>query len=163
MRAVMVGLVVFVWVFLWGELSWANVLAGVVLGVVLTALVPGPAPGAFTIRPIRAVLFAFEFAWRLAVSSVAVAVKVLTPGSRVREGILRIEVRPVSPEVQIVVAGSISLTPGTFVTEITERPDATVFYVHVLDLDDVEAMRRDLNGYANRAVAAFAARPREAR
>lgn len=163
MRGVMIGLVVFVWVFLWGEASWGNVLAGAVLGVLVTALVPRPEPGAFTIRPIRATRFAFEFAWRLVVSSLAVALKVLTPGSRVREGIVRVVVPPVSPEVQIVVAGSISLTPGTFVIEITERPDATVFYVHVLDLDDVEQTRVDLTGYARRAAAAFSVHAAESR
>lgn len=156
MRTAMVVLVAVVWTFLWGDLSWANVLAGVVVGLVLVALFDHPGRGSFTVRPLRAARFALEFARRLVVSSLVVAWEVVTPRTRVREGIVRVVVPRVTPEVQVLISGAISLTPGTLVIDIAERDARTVFYVHVLHLRDLSAVRADLTGYAGRAIEAFA-------
>ncbi len=142
------------WVALWEELSAANLLAGLTLGVLLLLVFPmrpRGVPGAFRLG--ATVRFAGYFAWKLVEASAVVTWEVLTPTNRINEGIVAIPIRGVSETLTTLVANAISLTPGTLTLEV--RQDPTVLYVHVLHLDDIEAVRRDVQHLEVLAIRAF--------
>ncbi len=150
----MVAWLVVVWLFLWEGLSFANVLAGLVLGslfVVLFPMRPRGVPGAF--RPTAAARFAGFFAWKLVQASMIVACEVVTPQNRINEGIVAVPIRGVSETLTTLVANAISLTPGTLTLEVRHQP--AVLYVHVLHLDDIGAVRRDVQYLEVLAIRAF--------
>lgn len=150
----MVGWLLAVWLFLWEDLSFANVLAGLALGsllVVLFPMRPRGIPGAF--RPLAAARFAGFFAWKLVEASMIVAWEVMTPQNRINEGIVAVPIRGVSETLTTLVANAISLTPGTLTLEVRHQPP--VLYVHVLHLEDIDAVRHDVQYLEVLAIRAF--------
>ena len=131
------------WVALWEDLSAANLLAGLAVATGLVTLFPLSPPGvAGTLRPAAAVRFALYFAWKLVEASLVLAWEVVTPRNRINQGIVAVPIQGVSDTLTTLVANAISLTPGTLTIEIRRRP--TVLYVHVLHLQDIEAVRREV-------------------
>jgi multicomponent Na+:H+ antiporter subunit E len=147
-------ILVLVWVALWEELSWGNVVSGTLVGLAVLALSPPrPRPTSGKLRPIPAIRFLTYFMWKLAESNVIVGWEVVTPRNRINEGIVAVPIRGLSDRLITLVANCISLTPGTLTLEVERSP--AVLYVHVLHLDDVAAVRRDVQHLEALAVRAF--------
>jgi len=149
-----------IWVALWGDLTALNVVGGLLLAVAVQAVVPigrrsGPRGH---VRPLRTALLVPYFVGKLAVASLDVAREALRPRIRIREGIVAVPLRTDSPMVAAFVANFVALTPGTLVLEL-ELP---MLYVHVLNLDDPEAVRREIRKIERLALKAFGNRPRPA-
>ncbi len=147
-------LMVLVWMALWGEFSAANLTSGALVATTLAvAMHSGDQPrlGGFRILP--ALRFAGYVAWNLVKANVVVAWEVLTPTTRVREGVIAVELPSATPAVLTIVTTAIGLTPGTVVVEVDEDP--TVLYIHVLHLRDIEATRHDVRHLEALALAAF--------
>ena len=148
------------WTFLWGGVTLANVLGGVVVAVVL--LVALPRPGRVEEGPIVAPLALVGligwFAWQLVAATVAVAAEVLRPPSRskVRPGVVRVDLPGASDGVVTAVANAITLTPGTLTIEV--KPEVPSLYVHVMHLDTPEAVRSAVLELERRIVAAVGSR-----
>lgn len=153
-----IGWISVLWAGLWGDLSAANLVAGAVIGVVVTlgfrrSRDGGDDEGRLVVRPVAAVRFAVVFLWLVLRSSVQVAVTVFLPRRRIHTGIVAVPLRGVSDGVATIVAGAVTLTPGTLTLEATGDP--TTLYVHALDTRDVEAVRRDVRRFEVLAVRAF--------
>lgn len=145
---------VLAWVALWSELSVANVFWGLVVGVVLCVLVPpGSGPRRVTVRPWALLRFAGSFIVGLVQASAIVAWEVVTPGSRIHEGIVAAELRTRSPGVITLIANAISLTPGTLTLEVHDDPP--ILYIHILHLRTVDQVRDDIRRFEDLAIAAF--------
>lgn len=145
---------VLVWVALWSELSVANVIWGLVVGAVLCVLVPPrAAPRQVTVRPLALLRFIGYFLVELVKASTLVAWEVVTPGSRIHEGIVAAQLRTRSPGVVTLIANAISLTPGTLTLEVHDDPPT--LYIHVLHLRTVEEVREDIRRLEDLAIAAF--------
>ncbi len=86
-------------------------------------------------------------------ASAIVAWEVVTPQSRINEGIVAVPIRGVTRGLTAVVANAITLTPGTITLEVHEHP--TVLYVHVLHLHSLEAVRAEVRHLEELAIAAF--------
>lgn len=148
-----------VWTSLWGSVSVANLLGGIVIGIATILLVPvaaDPRPsdaGRLQVRPLAAASFLLFFLRQLVTASAVVAWEVVTPGSRINQGIVRLPLRTRSPGVTTVIANAISLTPGTLTLEVARDP--FVLYVHILHLRGVEEVRADLREVERRALLAF--------
>lgn len=143
-----------VWVALWSRLSLANVIWGLVVGGVLCVLVPPRSgPRQVTVRPLSLLRFAAYFLVELVKASAVVAWEVVTPGSRIHEGIVAVELRTSAPGVVTLIANAISLTPGTLTLEAHDDPPT--LYVHVLHLRTVEQVRDDIRKLEDLAIAAF--------
>jgi multicomponent Na+:H+ antiporter subunit E len=143
-----------VWLALWEDLGAGTVASGIVVASLLVALFPpevGHGGGRF--RPLAVLRFAVFFLWKLFEASITVAWEVVTPRSRINQGIVAIPVRGVSNQLTTLVANAISLTPGTLTIEVDEHP--TVLYVHVLHLRDIEAVRREIQLLEALAIKAF--------
>ena len=87
--------------------------------------------------------YAAYYTRELVRANVHVAQAVISPG-RVehRRGIIEVPLPPSSRLVTAILANAVSLTPGTSIIEVSDRPP--VFHVHVLELDDVDAVRRSI-------------------
>jgi len=66
----------------------------------------------------------------LVVSNIDVMLRVLNPKLPVRPGIVRIKTKLKSPMARMILANSITLTPGTFVVDMTED----IIYVHWIEV-----------------------------
>ncbi len=143
-RLVPVGGMVALWLVLWRDASPANVASGLAVGLAVVAVFPlRPAQARdHTVRPVRLLVFLGYFAWQLVVSNIVVARQILTPRNRVWTGIVAVPVPPGSDLVTTIVANVITLTPGTLTVEVTRDPP--MLYVHVLQVRDIEQVRRDI-------------------
>jgi len=146
------ALVFVVWIALWGNLSWANVASGVLV-VGLIGLIIRPVPRQHQVHPIAMTKLVLIFFWRLITSSVIVVRTVLAPTpERLVSGVVAVRLQHPSRLVATVVADAISLTPGTLTLEATGEPP--VLYIHVLGIDDPEAVREDVRGLEQLVLAA---------
>lgn len=118
------------WVALWGDVSPANVLWGVVIGCALTWFAPiGAARSSF--RVVGFVQLTAYMMKNLVTSSVEVLRTVIRPTpERVSDAIVKVQLRTQSRIVAVVVANSITLTPGTMTLSLD--PHTFELRVHVL-------------------------------
>lgn len=147
-----------VWLALWGEISVVNVGSGVLVVAVL-AVVFRPSARAHTVHPVALVRLLAVFVGRLVTSSASVVRTVLAPTpDRLRSGVVGVELSQTSSLVATVVADAISLTPGTLTLEARTTAPGTgppVLFVHVLGLDDPEAVRADVRQLERLVVSAI--------
>lgn len=136
---------VLLWIVLWGGPT-----PGVLLGalpVVALARIASPRvrderQGSWTIRPFALLHLLVYFHLQLMKASAIVAWEVLTPRNRINEAIVAVPVPDTATVLTSIVANAISLTPGSVTIEVSD--DATMLYVHVLHLRDVEQVRKDV-------------------
>lgn len=142
-----------VWFALWERLSLANAISGIAVAGAITLLHPSRERRVGRPRPIAVIRLLLYFSWKLIEATVVVAWEVVTPRSRIRQGIIAVPVRGVSQTLTTVVANMITLTPGTLTVDVAG--DGSTLYVHVLHLHDAEAVRRDLRHLEALVIAAF--------
>lgn len=92
----------------------------------------------------------FFFIKALLVSNLRVLWDVVTPSHSSRPGIIRLPLDARTDVEIMLVANLISLTPGTLSIDLSE--DRRHLYVHVMFLDDVDAVRRELKNGLERRV-----------
>ena len=148
-------LLVVMWVALWGTLSVANVVSGIAVVLLLMAVFPpvGRRPSGSRLSVRHAVSFAAYFVVKLVQANVVVARIVLARRDLTRPGIVAVRLRSDDDVMSTLVSSFITLTPGTLTLEVREDP--RTLYVHVMQLDDVEAVRREVAEIEARAIRAF--------
>jgi multicomponent Na+:H+ antiporter subunit E len=131
------------WVALWGRVTPANVLSGVAVALGVQAVFRRAAPGpAGRFNPLHFVRFLLYFAYKVLEANLVVAWEVITPRSRINQGIVAVPISGASDAVITSVANVVSLTPGTLTLEVRREPPT--LYIHVLHLRSVEDTRRDV-------------------
>jgi multicomponent Na+:H+ antiporter subunit E len=145
---VVLGVVLFA---LWTALAWLpslqEVIAGALVAVVVVAL---PLPGRevfgefpLTLRKIvMAVVYFFFFLGAVVRSNLDVAFRVLSPRLPINPGIVRVKTRLKSRLGRLLLANSITLTPGTISVAIRGE-DIFVHWINV-SADDPEAATRQI-------------------
>lgn len=148
-----------VWVLLWGTVSVKIVLGGLLVGLIVTLLFPMPVMGSrLPFRPVRLLRLAGFLLVDLMVSGVQVSWETLRYGPRARAGIIAVPLLAGSDRVITMVAGALSLAPGSFVLQIDRR--RAVWYVYALGLRGpspdaaVERVRRQVLTLQRRVIAA---------
>lgn len=146
-----------VWVLLWGTVSVKIILGGLLVAVAVTLLFPMPMSGArLPLRPVRLLRLAGFLIVDLVVSGVQVSWETLRYGPRARAGIIAVPLLAGSDRVITMVAGALSLAPGSFVLQIDRR--GRTWYVYALGLRgpaDVERVRRQVLTLQRRVIAAL--------
>lgn len=118
------------WVALWGDISPANVLWGVVFACALTWFAPMQRSNT-SLQFFGAVQLTLYMMKNLVTSSFAVLRTVIRPTpERVSDAIVKVQLRTQSRIVAVVVANSITLTPGTMTLSLD--PNTFELRVHVL-------------------------------
>jgi multicomponent Na+:H+ antiporter subunit E len=144
---------VVLWMLLWSDLSWANLVGGIGIAALVMALFRSRRHEMPTVRPFPALVFLGYFLFKLVESTIIVAITVVAPKGRTRSGIVAVPLQGCSDTVATLVADAISLTPGSLTLEVRREP--LTLYVHVLHVQDVEAVRRDVLRLETLAVKAF--------
>ncbi len=130
-----------VWLALVNKVTPGNVLLGAILGV-LVPLVTAPYwPRRARIgHPVKVAEYILIVLWDIVVANVQVAAIILFKRNRnIRSHWIAVPLELTSPEAITVLAGTITMTPGTVSAMLSA--DSGSILVHCLDTDDPEAVR----------------------
>jgi len=149
------GAVLFVvWLGLTNSLHPQELLAGALISaaVVWLAIPPRPAEAAqrpWRLRPL--IVYVPVFLKNLILANIDVAARVLNPRLPINPGIVRVPTALTAPHQRLILANSITLTPGTVTLEL-DGPD---MYIHWLDVrsSDPDAAGELIKGEMERAIA----------
>jgi len=125
-----------VWVLLMNDFSLGNVILGFVLGLVIAKLTSAYWPGRPRVRnPLAIAEYTLVVLWDIVVSNVQVAYLVLfRSGPSLRSIYVTVPLDVTSPEAITLLAGTITMTPGTLSSDLSA--DGRALLVHCLDTDD---------------------------
>ncbi|NBB89761.1 MAG: hypothetical protein GVY23_00975 [Spirochaetes bacterium] len=140
---------VLLWVLLAYPASLQELAAAVIVAILVSVGTPGSA-GVFSelrLTPralIMAVAYLGVFTVELIKANLDVAARVVSPSLPIRPGIVKVRTRLRSRLGRLVLANSITLTPGT----ITVDTDADMFYIHWISVEaeDPEGATRRIVG-----------------
>ena len=137
-----VAVLVVIWVLAWGAITWANLLSGIAVAGGIVLLVPDLRHASHLpiVRPLPALRLIASMLRDVAVSNVVLARQVLSRRPEVNTGVVRVPLAGCSDEVVTIIANLVAMTPGTMPIEVDQDP--TVIYVHALNIDDPDEVRR---------------------
>ncbi len=133
-----------VWVLLQNEITPGMAVFGIILGIIIPRMTaiwwPDPPKG---MRVGKVFTYTLMVLWDIIVANVQVAWIVLTvPNARLKPAWIVIPLRLKKPEAITVLAGTITLTPGTVSADLSDEGHSLL--VHVLHTDDPDAVRDDI-------------------
>ncbi|GFE50580.1 Na+/H+ antiporter subunit E [Roseobacter cerasinus] len=146
-----------VWTLLQNEVSAGMVVFGIILGVIIpwvtSAWWPEP-PKSFHLG--RMITYSIMVIWDIMVANVEVAWIVLTkPNAKLKPAWIVVPLELKQPEAITILAGTITLTPGTVSADLSDEGHSLL--VHVLHTDDPDAVRDDIKSrYERRLKEIFA-------
>lgn len=129
-----------VWVALANEVSAGSIALGLVLGLVVPVATGPFWPDRPRVgRPLKIVEYTLVVLYDIVVANLQVARLILmVPNDRLRSRYVTIPLELTSPEAITVLAGTITMTPGTLSAELAA--DGRALLVHGLDVPDPEAL-----------------------
>ncbi|MFO8155291.1 MAG: Na+/H+ antiporter subunit E [Pseudomonadota bacterium] len=146
-------LLALVWVVLTATFSFANLLFGFAIAFVALRIAARGAgrPDNYFAR-IRSIFsFVLFFIYDLVKSNIIVAWDVVTPTHLMRPGVIAYPLELESSGGITLFANLISVTPGTLALDVST--DRKVLYIHVMYLDDEDAVRREIRALEQRVIA----------
>lgn len=134
----------FVWLALVNKVTPGNVLLGAILGVVVPIITAPYWPGRPKIgRPLRVIEYIFIVLWDIVVANFQVAAIILfRRNQNIRSQWVTVPLDLTSAEAITVLAGTITMTPGTVSAMLSA--DGGAILVHCLDTDDPDAVRDEI-------------------
>ncbi len=133
-----------VWILLQGEFSAGMAVFGLILGILIpwgTSIWWPDTPKGFRLG--KMMPYCLLVIWDIVVANVQVAWVVLSvPNSKLKPAWIVIPLDIVQPEAITVLAGTITLTPGTVSADLSSEGHSLL--VHVLHTDDPDAVRDEI-------------------
>lgn len=142
---------VFVWLALVNKFTLGNLLLGILFGIVIPMLTAPYWPDRPKIsRPLKGLQYILIVLWDICVANVQVAAIILfKPEKDIRSQWIVVPLDVTSAEAITVLAGTITMTPGTVSTMLSA--DGGSILVHCLHTDDPDAVRDEIkNRYERR-------------
>lgn len=132
---------VFVWLGLVNKFTLGNLILGSFIGIVVPMLTAAYWPDRPKIgKPLKIAEYVLIVLWDIVVANVQVAMIILFKRERsIRSEWIPIKLELTSPEAITVLAGTITMTPGT--VSATLSADGGCVLVHCLDTDDPDGVR----------------------
>jgi multisubunit Na+/H+ antiporter MnhE subunit len=152
-----IAALVALWLLAWGQLSVASVASGVAVASALLIFFPPGPPANLRFHLLGTVRLVGHIAVQLVTSNLVMARELVRREPALAPGVVAHRLRRPSPEVVTVMTSVIALSPGTMTVDTA--PDDSAIYVHVLFLDDVEAMRSALAHLERLVVGAIGPEP----
>jgi multicomponent K+:H+ antiporter subunit E len=146
-----------VWILLQNEISAGMIVFGFILGIIIpwgTSVWWPDTPKSFRVG--KMAVYSLVVIWDIIVANIEVAWIVLTvPTSKLKPAWIVVPLELREPEAITMLAGTITLTPGTVSADLSS--DGRSLLVHVLHTDDPDAVRDDiLTRYEARLLEIFA-------
>lgn len=146
-----------VWILLQNEISAGMMVFGFILGIIIpwgTSVWWPDTPKSFRVG--KMAVYSLVVIWDIIVANIEVAWIVLTvPTSKLKPAWIVVPLELREPEAITLLAGTITLTPGTVSADLSS--DGRSLLVHVLHTDDPDAIRDDiLTRYEARLLEIFA-------
>jgi len=133
-----------VWVLLQNGVTAGMVVFGIILGIIIpwmTSIWWPDRPKGFRIG--RMIPYSLLVMWDIIVANIEVAWIVLTvPNAKLKPAWIVVPLDLKHPEAITVLAGTITLTPGTVSSDLSDEGHSLL--VHVLHTDDPDAVRDDI-------------------
>lgn len=137
-------LLTIVWILLQNQFSAGMAVFGVILGIIIpkmTSIWWPDTPKGF--RPGKMVTYSFIVMWDILVANIQVAWIVLTvPNSKLKPAWIVVPLELRQPEAITMLAGTITLTPGTVSADLSNEGHSLL--VHVLHTHDPDAVLDDI-------------------
>lgn len=128
-----------VWELLFPEWTLAAFLVGYAIGAIILTIVYSREPKNFYLyRLYKAFILLLIFFKEVILSGLNVFRYAFMPLSRLKPGIIKMEVDFENEAELVLISNMITLTPGTMTLEIS--PDNKTIYIHALDCSDPEAL-----------------------
>ena len=133
-----------VWLMLVNKITLGNIVLGAFLGVVIPWFTAPYWPGKPRIRgPFKIVEYVLVVMWDIIVANVQVASIILfKPNADLKSEWITVPIELRSPEAITVLAGTITMTPGTVSALLSSC--GTSILVHCLHTDDPDAVRDEI-------------------
>ena len=133
-----------VWILLQNEFSAGMAVFGVILGILIpwvTSVWWPDTPKGFRLG--KMVGYSFIVIWDIVIANIQVAWIVLTvPNSKLKPEWIVVPLELKQPEAITVLAGTITLTPGTVSADLSDEGHSLL--VHVLHTDDPDGVRDEI-------------------
>ena len=133
-----------VWMLLQNELSAGMVVFGLILGIIIpwgTSIWWPDTPRGF--RPAKMIGYSLVVIWDIIIANIQVAWIVLTvPTAKLKPAWIVVPLKLREPEAITMLAGTITLTPGTVSADLSDEGHSLL--VHVLHTDDPDGVRHDI-------------------
>lgn len=132
---------VFVWLALVNKVTSGNVVLGVILGLVVPMMTAPYWPGRAKVsNPLRIIEYGLVVLWDIVVANVQVAAIILFKSNKnTHSQWITVPLELTSPEAITVLAGTITMTPGTVSSMLSA--DGRSILVHCLHTDDPDGVR----------------------
>ena len=146
-----------VWTLLQNQISAGMVVFGLILGILIPWVTsiwwPDTPKG---IRLGKMILYCFVVVWDIILANIQVAWIVLTvPNAKLKPAWIVVPLELRQPEAITVLAGTITLTPGTVSADLSDEGHSLL--VHVLHTDDPDGVRDEIKSrYERRLKEIFA-------
>lgn len=133
-----------VWILLQNQISSGMVVFGIILGIIIprmTSIWWPDTPKGFRLG--KMISYSFIVVWDILVANVQVAWIVLTvPNAKLKPAWIMVPLELQQPEAITMLAGTITLTPGTVSADLSNNGRSLL--VHVLHTDDPDAVLEDI-------------------
>ncbi|MDP3257015.1 MAG: Na+/H+ antiporter subunit E [Bosea sp. (in: a-proteobacteria)] len=131
--------IVAVWVLLANEVTFGQLVLGLILGVLIPLATSAYWPGRPRVgAPLMMIEFMLVVLWDIVVSNIQVASLILfRRGDSLQSRFITLPLDLRSPEAITVLAGTITMTPGTVSADVSA--DGRALLVHCLETDGAEA------------------------
>ncbi len=133
-----------VWMLLQNEISAGMIVFGLILGIIIpwgTSIWWPDTPKGF--RPVKMVRYSLIVLWDIIVANIEVAWIVLTvPAAKLKPAWIVVPLKLREPEAITLLAGTITLTPGTVSADLSDK--GRCLLVHVLHTDDPDGIRDEI-------------------
>jgi multicomponent K+:H+ antiporter subunit E len=149
-------LLVVVWQMLVNKVTPGNLVLGLILGLIIPMITAPYWPDRPRLRSIpRIVEYVAVVIWDICVANVQVAIIILfKANANTRPAWITIPLELKTPEAITVLAGTITMTPGTVSSDLSA--DGRSLLVHCLDAPDPDAVRDDIKArYERRLMEIF--------
>lgn len=133
-----------VWTLLQNQVTAGMVVFGIILGIIIpwgTSIWWPDTPKGFRLS--KMVSYSFMVMWDILIANIQVAWIVLTvPNAKLKPAWIVVPLDLREPEAITVLAGTITLTPGTVSADLSDQGHSLL--VHVLHTDDPDAVRDEI-------------------
>ncbi|MFD0979349.1 MULTISPECIES: Na+/H+ antiporter subunit E [Tropicimonas] len=138
------GFLVIIWLLLVNTITLGNLLLGVVLGVLIPGITQPFWPDRPKVgKPLKAAEYILLVLWDICIANIAVAKIILfKSNANTHSQWIAVPLELRSPEAITMLAGTITMTPGTVTAMLSA--DASHLLVHCLDTDDPDAVRDEI-------------------